>query len=438
VITLACFAWLGRRVLRTRYQILFATLLLAAMPMSIAFSRIQWDTSYLPLLECFVLFPALDLAAGNPSRRSLALIVGFTFLGLWTHATFALLLVCLGAGLIFVRRRLILSTAAKWLSVRPGPILALAIVFVPAIIAIGGFIFLINFTGHNVGDVVSNSVQTAGRYLTSPSDFLIYNSRIGDAVSGVSVYEDIPGLPISTALHAFSWLIIMLLALAVLILARSPHPQDRVLAVFWTAVPFTLIATAYVLSIDQVGVERYAIWLLVPAAVTLARFAAVCLESHLQPDLACALLTLPLSAVMLYQFVPDYFLPIRHLTYRQNTYPAYWSADTDPKTTAADWIRKHAPPHSTIYAENWWINFPLQYDLGLDWTVTQDPLPNSLPKGPIVVTCFVNSGPYTGIDKDYFDKVLARLTAAGRKPTTHKIPAADGKDAVAVIIAPAK
>jgi hypothetical protein len=411
--------------------------------MSIAFSRIQWDTSYLPLFECFVLFAALDLAAGHCSRQSLAVIAGFTILGLWTHATFAMFLACLTVAVLFVRRREILSAVAGWLKVQPGPKLAIQLTLIPIVAGVAVFIVLTKATNHDLGQVAGDAARSTWHLLTAPGDLLRYIARIGDAVTGASTYEDIAGVPLTFAIEAFSLLIVVLLIGAVVVLARAPDPADRALAVFWMIVPVSLIVTARLLTLDKVGFERYAIWLLPPVAVTLARFGSVLLTSQGRPDLSCAILILPLSAIMLFSFIPDYFVPIRQLSYRQNTYPAYWSAAIDPKFAAADWIRQHAP-HTTIHAENYWIDYPLQYSLGLDWTVTEDPLPRSLPKGPIVIVCFVNAGVYPDIEQNYFDHIEKRLTAAGRRLDTHTFNAADdqppakGQPAVAVIIAPAK
>jgi hypothetical protein len=299
------------------------------------------------------------------------------------------------------------------------------------------FIALTLATNHSLGQVAADAGRSTWNLLCAPGRLFKYLARVGDTVTGLSTYEDIAGVPATFALHALSWLIVILLCSAAIVLSRAPSPSDRALGVFWMIVPFALIATARLLTIDQIGFERYAIWLLPPVAVTLARFGAAVFQSHRWSDLSCAFLILPLSAIMLCTFVPDYFQPIRQLAYRQNTYPAYWSAQTDPKFAAADWIRQHSLP-TTVHAENWWIDYPLQYALGLYWPVTEDPLPDPLPSDQIVIVCFCNSAVYAGIEQNYFDHIQHRLTAAGRPFVTHLIPAADGQPAVAVILAPAQ
>jgi hypothetical protein len=253
-------------------------------------------------------------------------------------------------------------------------------------------------------------------------------------VAGISVYEDIPGLPVSPALRAFSIVISSLLLLATIFLARARDPRDRALAVFWIVALFILVATAGILTVDQIGVERYMIWLLPPAAITLARFGSILGCSRRIPDVTCAVLTISLASIMLWTFFPDYFAPIRSLAYRRSTYPAYWAADRDLKFAAADWIRAEHLSPGLIHAENWWIDYPLQFDLGLDWTITEDPLPAEIPRGQSVVVCFCNSDQYPGIETDYFTHLRARLASAGRRFNTHTIDAADGKPAVAVIV----
>ena len=441
VVTLGCFAYCGRRVFESRRQVLFATLLLAAMPLSIATSRIQWDTSYLPLFECFVVFPMLDLAAGIRSRRAMAMLVGFSILGIWTHATFALLLVCLTVAVLFIQRRQILSAVAGYLGVRPSVPLAAALAAAPLVCATALFLALTRIvvssdTRHTFGQVVGGTVRTAGSLLSSPIDLMRYIARVGDAISGLSTYEDIAGLPVSPALRLFSWLIVILLIVAAVMLARSSKPRDRALAVFWIAVPFILIGTAWLLALDQIGVERYLVWLLLPAAVTLARWAALLMDSRRLGDLSCALVMVPLAAIMLLTFSPDYFDPIRNLSWRQNTYPTYWSADIDPKSAAADFIRRQFRP-TTVYVQSYWLDYPLQYDLGLDWQVTEDPPPDPLPSATILIVCFCDT-PYTysNLEHDYFDRTMRRLADAGRNPQVHLIPAADGLPAVAIIVVP--
>src|SRR5207244_1992689 len=84
-----------------------------------------------------------------------------------------------------------------------------------------------------------------------------------------------------------------------------------------------------------------------------------------------AYLALLAGAAFLGQFWSLYFDPLRHQAYGASLHPTFRTGQREPKAAAAELIRQcdDGLTPCAVSAEDWWLQQPLQYLLGSDYSV---------------------------------------------------------------------
>jgi hypothetical protein len=345
-------------------------------------------------------------------------------LGLWIHAMVAHELVALLAAVCWVRGPEVISRARR-------PRVAAALTCAAVILTAAGVFFgLTRLTANPINDVLHNILARQMVFLRSPARAVHYLSRVGDALSGVSTYEDFSGMTHpSLWLRGMSVLVLAAILLAVWRLFRSPDPADRALAAFWVAVGPLLLASASLLNLDRVGIERYAVWLLPPAAALLVRAAESWGQRLRQrPGFLAAIVAVSLCAIFIGQFPIDYLAAARNMTYRDTTSPAYWTGPVEPKGRVADLIAQQAAGQTKlkmVYCENFWLKYPLMYRLGPDFDVKMSILTEPFHDRKAFYVGFAGSS--------FLSRARSKLIAAGVWFDQTAVPGGDGRPAIILL-----
>ena len=417
-----------RWLYRDRMIALLATSFMACMPLHLAHSRIEWDPTYLLFVLNFVLYPLLALAAGRGSRPVWLCLILAIPLCLWTHATTGLAIFTLGLSVAFVRR----NDLGTWLAARlrfsnqPGVNrsgLGLAFIAVLLAFAASVLILLLRLTQQRSSHVLRNCIVMAGMLLARPSNAAAYLAHLGDAFSGQSVFDDFIGVPVTPLMRCLS-LALLAAALALsLRLLFSSSAADRALAIFWLIVPAGLIAFASVLNIDSRGNERYILWSAPLFSLLLVR--GIASLGDFRPRRA-ALITLPLSGLFLFLFVRYYLIAGRYAEFMDTQDVQWTTAPIEPKAATAHWIMSALSSDAPVrvFTEEWSLQHPIQFLLGLHFNVTRNLNPT-----PTTPTPFFIVG-YTGSS---FGALAIRAANASHGDLIfHEIPAGNGTPFIAV------
>jgi hypothetical protein len=340
--------WLCRRVFGTRVACL-STLLLAVLPLNIAYSRFGWDASQTLLATTFVLYLGLELVPGDrAARRSLlrpALAFGAAIL---VHPTNVFTLWLLIAPVGYRYRA---ELAARWHQVR------LRRGFWPLCCGLASAASVAAFAGIPL-------VRSAVARAVDPTQWGIFFRLLTRLFSGSTTYEYIVGPATgSTAIGGLEWIIVALALAAGLGFARLLQHRDaereRALALgsLGVAVSFFLVAGPAAIAPHF---ERYGVCLIAPGALLLARGLDYWLAAE-QPRARQALVGLCLLAWLgLDLFVARYFLPIERSG--GESHLAFRTSDIEPKQAAWNLIAQHSGARPiTIVCDGWWLYWPLAY-----------------------------------------------------------------------------
>lgn len=417
--------FLYRRVFGDRGQALLSTVLLACLPLTIAYSRIGWDSTYTLLTSPLVMYPAMLLAEHRAKIVDLIVLAIGMFLSLWVHATTGIFVVSLAAGVFWTGR-------AKWtdiLSRRTGlpdrgwlfPVATIVLVLAGA----GLYLLLCKIVNIPPGRALGVMANSTMKFLQNPPWIAEYLNVVGKIVSGHAVFRYYAAVPDLPVLRVIS--VVTSLAMLVLIgrLLFSPRGADRLIGVVGCLAAVMLIATMPMLTLYQTSHERYLMWIAPLFVVMLVRGLV---NFKLQPP-AVGWSVVAISAAMLLQTWLFYFSPLIRQTYADQLERAFLTSDVDPKSVAADVIRAEAGQAKDVrvYAVDWWAQHPIQYLLGLDFVVTREELPraDALPPGKFFVVAFGR--------EPFVRQSAEQVVAAGRTFRGHEIPAVDGRVVMTVL-----
>lgn len=341
--------WLARRTLGSTAAWL-STLILAVLPVNLAYSRFAWDSSQSVLAGVVVVH--LSLLAAMDQRR---------FTGYWTLSVAAL-----AAAVLIHPTNVLLAplVAAAWLprlAGHRGTVETVARLrsalsrrqwLLPAVAAVA---------------LVAIFLTTAG---TSRHP-LVFFRNFARLLAGTTVYCFIPGSPgwsaagslgaeTDFALLDAAWMV--LLAVAALLAVRRAGSGAwplRVLLVGAGACVggFWLAAGANALTPHQ---ERYGLCLVAPGVLLLAAGLAGLAEQTAARRRGVLLAAVLFGAGQLFGFYGSYFQEFDFSGGRSHV--AFRTAGVEPKRQALQWVLAHSARGETwIVADDWWTYWPLRY-----------------------------------------------------------------------------
>jgi hypothetical protein len=331
-----------------------STVILALLPIDIAYSRFGWDASQSLLATLLVLYlPLIHLSARGespyvPTAGVLALAAAVL-----VHPTNVFAAVLLVAPALYARRGQIIRTlrhttagASSWWLV--------GLMFVSLALA---------YAGWQVVAQGSQRLNGIGELPEFARDYL----RL---FSGTTVYEFIGGLSTDAPKSFPHFALACDLALAALgscalwglasRLRARPTDRDMALAIGWLAMllGFFVVAGPAALAPHR---ERYGICLIAPGSLVLARGLAWWLEEF-QPYRRSAALVLSIAAWLApVSFFWGYFEFARQGI--GEPHRAFRTADIEPKLQALERILESRPAGEkrTIVCHDWWSYWPLAY-----------------------------------------------------------------------------
>jgi hypothetical protein len=313
------------RRLINRQTAIVSTLLLAISPVAIAYSRFAWDASQTPLAAVLVVYAAVAVQKfGCDGWRMANLIVALA-LAIYIHPTNLFLLPLAAA--------CCLPKSAWWHR-------ALQVATLTAVVAVAVLPGISVFNGLTLRFLSGTSVY---QYISlgSPSA----NNSLRDAIMAGGLVA----LMLATGFvhnyrHGNS--------------TARLRDQQLILGLTLSWVTFFLVAGPRGL---QPHCERYAMWLLVPAALVLSRAIITVRQGFPRykwiVEAACTMV----AVVAVVDFQQSYFVPL--LTSGGNSHLAFRTAESDPKQLALEIVQAQTPDHqpAIIVSRGWWTHQPLAY-----------------------------------------------------------------------------
>jgi hypothetical protein len=300
-----------------RAQAQIASVWIACLSLHIAYSRIGWEPSQIPLLALLVVYSTLS--------RSRALTAGFFVFALLVHTINVFLLPIAAAPFFYELWRDGKLPKKRWLA---------AIGFLSGEAAV----YLLNSIPH---PELIHFVQ----WNELPSLVVGYSRIFSGILAFVGFSAELPS-KISTVIDTVS--ILGLVGLVSWRL-RSLSGFHRAFAggIAFSIFCFFLVAGTMPIS---TGHERYCLWLGIPSLILFALL--------WPPGAWFQALAYGLAAAMLAGTVAFYFLPMQRSG--GSATRAYHAGSPDPKVAAAEWIQRDARgPAVTIVADEWWLYWVL-------------------------------------------------------------------------------
>jgi hypothetical protein len=419
---------LCRRVFDSRTAAV-STLLLAVLPIDVAYSRFAWDASQSLLATVFVLYLPLWHYRKGYDDASLP-VAGMVALAaaLLVHPTN-----------LFAAPLLVVPIAYAW---RRSAWKGMQQVAVPArpltlgLLALGGI-----FTAYFAWRALSGTAAT----LRGPDDFFAFVQNYLRLFSGATVYEYISGVDAATGpLAWFAWLPAACklgFGIAVVFggwgmmrrLAADGTEHDVNLVVGWAVMLLGFFLVAGPRAIAP-HLERYGICLVAPGAVVLARGLAWWIEPRQSHARAAAWILAASVWLFPATFYLGYFDFIErtggqsHLTFR--------TAAVEPKLAALRYIRSHlgGGGSARIVATQWWNYWPIAYlasgdnDIrvlsGQAWQTASPPADD----GRTAESWYVE---FAGSPEE--KDLLRRLGQSGKAPGRHVIFDYSGRPVLSVV-----
>lgn len=358
-----------------------STVLLAVLPINIAYSRFGWDPCESVLAGVAVLYASLLLL-----RPPVNLFRGITIAGvatlaafiihptnifLWTFPLFALL------HLADMRRA---PRGCRVVRVLAAMAFALAGILLARDLAYSAACGL-RGTQPDVTVLAApkerpepidppKAVATMGLRLRTPLQFTAYLRLYARLFSGVTIYRYISGAHGPQGASDFEAADAVGLAVLVLIAlgawrASKGNDVATVLMAGWAC---SLVAFYLLIGPQALlpHLERYSIWMIAPGGLLAAWLTADWALSHPgRAPIAAAGATV-VTACMLLGFYTQYFQTFfRHggVVYGAQSQEPFRTGPVEPKMQAFAFIREHTPPGETalIICSEWWTLKPMQY-----------------------------------------------------------------------------
>lgn len=333
-----------------------STVLLAVLPINVAYSRFGWDSSQSLAATLCVVYAALGMATDVAHRgRWRLLAVLSSAAAVLVHPTNVFVLPIVGLSLIWPERQRWLGwidprrIQPKWLFVWLAGVSSL-------LLAVAAF---------------RSRAQIGSGGLPTPTDWIAFAKNYVQLLSGVTVHRYIAGSYQSDSWATWmgDWqpidIVFVLAGLGLLFCWFRTRGERSAatgfLSVAWLAsgVCFFLIAGPSAITPHW---ERYGLCLIAPAAL----FASCLLTDFLTVArpwyrAICVGTCLSLAAVALGTVYIDYFLVFQRSG--GESHRAFRTTRREPKVEAFDLIARSVPngAGATIVSDDWWSYWPLRY-----------------------------------------------------------------------------
>jgi hypothetical protein len=363
-------AWFLWRAFLSRSSTRSAAILVATLPVTIAFSRIGWDPCESILVGMLVIYFSLT---GRAFWTAISI-----FIAVWIHPTNVFLMPMVASHWLFR-----IWTADMQVGTRIRRTIALAI---SGIVLVGVMKPLFLSTGH---------AQTYADVL-HPWTWIRYAWFSAELISGVSSYRYFagpfnPGLDIAHVAVTGLLVVPALLAGCILMLRRKEwRPLSHLLGTAGLFIAFRVLAARRAMDAD--GDVRYGLVLIAPLLLAWIFSIESVFKTSRIPDFVI----LVIGAACLIVFGQQYFIRIMrtggesHVTFR--------TAPVEPKEQAAALIRAHSCERKVVSAESWWLAEPLKYLLAKDAGTTvyktgdvPDDALRGIPEGCVLAVSFLNT-----------------------------------------------
>jgi len=344
--------WLCRRAYDTRTAVV-STLLIALLPINIAYSRFAWDASQTLLFTLLVMYLPLIWIRRWPASRGWLVggAVAFAAAAV-VHPTNIFTAPLVAVPIIYARRRWLLARL-RGTATSDRPLMLVGLVVASALITYFGWSLLTQFAAR---------VPQPGQIF----DFLGLYLRL---LSGATTYEYLTGAGsaggIVGSVPQFANLLMLLLATLALVgwfqrLSCDEDDVDVCLLTGWLLVTcgFALVAGPQALAPH---LERYGICLVAPAVLALARGLTWWIEPARQSQRFARLALLSVAYCLLISFSLAYFHVV-HVT-GGLSHRAFRTAAVEPKQAALARIVAERAPDADVelIAREWWLYWPLAY-----------------------------------------------------------------------------
>ena len=312
-------------------------LIMAALPVNIAYARLGWDPSHLGLVILASVYAAL---AGRRLLSALAFALALT-----VHPTAAF------AGPFLISAMLGRELEAR--SLRGA--LARVAPYAAALTLSLGLLAITTSNGQALG-----SLAGLGSRLADPAQWAAFGIGLERLLTGETIYiyvtgQGFAGLAKLIDLTA-AVLIMGLAASGIITLRRSAFGREAGVVTGWLAslVLFLLIAGPVAL---QPHVERYAVWLIAPTALALA----ILIRRLLVREVVVIGATVAIAVLLLIGFQERYFRVLDKVGSRSAR--TFWTGPVEPKQAAYDQLASVARTERPIrvFTEDWWLYWPVRY-----------------------------------------------------------------------------
>jgi hypothetical protein len=346
---------------------LATTLLLATMPVAVAYSRFGWPQSQAPLASLLALYFVL--------RRQLVGALAAVGAALIVHPINVFLIpVLLGTVTADQIGRLAELPADD----RPRRIRML-LLSAGLLVVLAATVVVLLVPGETMRGWLTVLVPDLGRRLILPGEWWRFIVGYLDFLSGITIYRYITGpLPAWTIVGHRLLAGTSLLLLLVLGIPRIRRQGDRQALGLLAGLGVSLVAFHLLLGprLIEPGLERYAIYLAVPsclAAVILVRAAwsgpvvgdsepgAMSRSEPAAAGLFIPAVVVPVCGLLLLGFVSHYFLPL--IQTGGNSHRTFRTGPVEPKQAVFNAIIAAAAdePEADVLAEDWWCALPIRY-----------------------------------------------------------------------------
>ena len=351
------------RAIGSRAALIFTTLI-AIAPAAVMYSRLGWDPSGTPLLTFLVIAWALD---DKPEHALVAL--GAAYL---VHPTNIFVApIALAAWLPFTVERY--RNATKQQKKKTQQIAITALV---AVAALAGWVL---YRAHGNPSTSLPSIAMVTSRIKSPAAWWSLVSGVSSLVSGVAsatyIAGPLPGMAgqLATGLTMLALLVPIGIGIRSVV-ARWPG--------IWLMLGITASLAAFLIVAGpekvQPGVERYALFFLVPILLLGAIGMAVLAETQeAMSTAAVALVSISMVAVL----GAGYFYPLA--TSGGASEATYRTGAIEPKLAAFKFIeRDSAKGPVTVIADDWWIYWTMRYFASAGGRILVEPAPGvAIPGG---------------------------------------------------------
>ncbi len=355
IAALAVNWWLCRRVYDTRTAVI-STVLLALLPINIAYSRFAWDASQTLLVTLLVMYLPLVWIRCWPASRGWLVGGAAAFVAAAVvHPTNIFTAPLVATPILYARRRWILARLRGTVA-SDRPIALAGLVLASALLTYLGWTLIPGLVGRfsRPGEIF----EFLGLYLR-----LLSGSTTYDFISGA----DSAGGPIGR-IPLFCNVLMLLVALLAAggwlqRMNREEDDVDRCLLAGWGLVTlgFALVAGSQSLAPH---LERYGICLIAPAVLVLARG----LGWWTAPDRMQRRFAEAALVVVAGCFAASFSLAYFHVIHRTGglSHRAFSTATVEPKQRAFERIvaERRADTETVVVARSWWLYWPLAYLAG--------------------------------------------------------------------------